>query len=320
MTIKEILGESDFSKLMQLHKEKKFGVIKGASKRFSSLMNWQKVSLLLSDRGSIQSPVQVQALGKDPYDFDFKNPSRLLWAGMSYDYIHQALQDKCSMAIRGLDRYSQQLAQVCDELEGLFGGYSGAEVFLNHEGEVGYPPHAENTDLVVLQLEGERVWKTYGTLQQRLEKIPQLNTGHPNGYAIEMSLIEKMGYLLGAKEPEEFNLSSGDVLFQPAGVFHGGNESPTNSLHLSLFNYQISQWDLFDFLRTEFENNGVPAFMWDRVDWKENFNAGYEGLLANLNNHMDTKQMEENFKSFVKQKYVVDRSRIDLETLFAASD
>ncbi|MCO6419349.1 cupin domain-containing protein [Siccirubricoccus sp. KC 17139] len=111
------------------------------------------------------------------------------------------------------------LARFCRGLEQLFLHGMQANAYLTPPGAQGFRPHYDTHDVLVLQVEGEKLWRVW----------PHQPVPHPTGQTPFRHDIPLEG------EPESFVLREGEALYLPRGVVHDAqSQVGDHSLHLTI--------------------------------------------------------------------------------------
>ena len=131
-----------------------------------------------------------------------------------------AYLDGCSVVLNHADQLCPELAALCEDLQISF-PHCYCNGYLTPPGAQAVPPHADDRDVLVVQLLGEKVWKVY-------KEVPI-----PYPYAQEQ--VGKGGLDVPAEVLEgataiETTLRQGDILYMPRGWVH---EARTESNHPS---------------------------------------------------------------------------------------
>jgi hypothetical protein len=143
----------------------------------------------------------------------------------------------CRQYVRGktvhvdkVERFWNPIARLCREVEATLHHPTAAGMFLTPRNARGLPPHFDDHDLFVMQIEGKKRWR----LHRPLVDLP-----------LEGMTIEHPEEVLG-RPAFEYELAAGDLLYLPRGWIHDVVTSDSYSLHVSL---GISVFRWVDLLR-----------------------------------------------------------------------
>ena len=126
-------------------------------------------------------------------------------------------------------QWHQASYELCSVLQEFFGFPVGCAAYLTPAGTQGFPPHYDDVEVFVLQLEGTKAWRLYDRPDTKTRPAADTTT-------------ECSGASLG--EPTaEITLKKGDLLYLPRGVVHQAlAQSDGHSLHLTFSTYQRHTW------------------------------------------------------------------------------
>ncbi|XP_069800607.1 ribosomal oxygenase 2 [Dendropsophus ebraccatus] len=142
-------------------------------------------------------------------------------------------------------RFNDNLWQIMEKLECFFGALVGCNVYITPSGSQGLPPHHDDVEVFILQVEGEKHWRLY-------EPIIQLARGY------DVSPADKV-----TTPTHDILLKEGDMLYFPRGTVHQADtpaDTP-HSTHVTISTYQNTSW--VDYLQ-----DLMPALLQDAA--KEN--------------------------------------------------
>ena len=137
--------------------------------------------------------------------------------------------DGATIILNSLHRRHGPLGELCAALELEFSAPFQTNVYLTPPTAQGFKPHFDTHDVFVLQVEGSKRWKLYGTPVERALK------GHGDD-----ARQDDPGPV-----SEEFDLRAGDTLYIPRGLVHDAVSTDEPSLHITLGNLS---WTWFDFM------------------------------------------------------------------------
>ncbi|KAG9351549.1 hypothetical protein JZ751_022800 [Albula glossodonta] len=151
-------------------------------------------------------------------------------------------QKRATIQFHQPQRFKDELWRIQEQLECFFGALVGSNVYITPQESQGLPPHYDDVEVFILQLEGEKHWRLYQpTVPLACE------------YSLEPE--ERIG-----SPTHDITLKAGDLLYFPRGIIHQA-DTPTgvdHSTHLTLSTYQKTSWG--DFLLDVF-----PSFLFDSM-------------------------------------------------------
>ncbi|XP_024413974.2 ribosomal oxygenase 2 isoform X3 [Desmodus rotundus] len=135
-------------------------------------------------------------------------------------------QKRATIQFHQPQRFKDDLWRIQEKLECYFGSLVGSNVYLTPAGSQGLPPHYDDVEVFILQLEGEKHWRLY----------------HPTvplarDYSVEAE--DRIG-----RPAHEFTLKPGDLLYFPRGTIHQADAPPglAHSTHVTISTYQNNSW------------------------------------------------------------------------------
>jgi hypothetical protein len=132
--------------------------------------------------------------------------------------------DGCSIVLNHGDLLSPWIAAFCQDLQKSF-PHAYANTYLTPPNSQAVPPHADDRDVLVLQLVGSKVWKVYETV--------------PVPYPYPREQVGKEGIPVPLQVTEgplavSTTLQPGDVLYMPRGFVHEAHCQDNLSFHLTV--------------------------------------------------------------------------------------
>ncbi|XP_039600377.1 ribosomal oxygenase 2 isoform X1 [Polypterus senegalus] len=135
-------------------------------------------------------------------------------------------KNKATIQFHQPQRFNDELWKIQEKLECFFGSLVGSNVYITPPASQGLPPHYDDVEVFILQLEGEKHWRLYN---------PTVPLAHE--YSLESE--NQIG-----KPTHEFTLKPGDLLYFPRGTIHQA-DTPAgihHSTHLTISTYQKNSW------------------------------------------------------------------------------
>ncbi|NXM54392.1 RIOX2 oxygenase, partial [Illadopsis cleaveri] len=149
-------------------------------------------------------------------------------------------QKKATIQFHQPQRFKEELWKIQEKLECYFGSLVGSNVYITPQGSQGLPPHYDDVEVFILQLEGEKHWRLYKPtvpLAREYNVEPEDRIGSPT---------------------HEFILKPGDLLYFPRGTIHQADtpHGISYSTHVTISTYQNNSWG--DFLL-----DAIPGLVFD---------------------------------------------------------
>ncbi|XP_036208624.1 ribosomal oxygenase 2 isoform X2 [Myotis myotis] len=138
-------------------------------------------------------------------------------------------QKRATIQFHQPQRFKDELWRIQEKLECYFGSLVGSNVYITPAGSQGLPPHYDDVEVFILQLEGQKHWRLYHPT------VPLARE-----YSLEAE--DRLG-----RPAHEFTLKAGDLLYFPRGTIHQADTPPglAHSTHLTISTYQSSSWGDF---------------------------------------------------------------------------
>ncbi|HEY0051913.1 MAG TPA: cupin domain-containing protein, partial [Caulobacteraceae bacterium] len=128
-------------------------------------------------------------------------------------------QQGATIIVQQMQNSDAVLGDFCRAIEARFSSHSQTNIYLTPAGAQGFGIHYDNHDVFVLQVEGEKAWRIYGT--------PVSNPYRGEGFEPG---VHETGPIT-----HEFVLKAGDCAYIPRGVMHDASASGDGpSLHVTV--------------------------------------------------------------------------------------
>ncbi|MBS3903727.1 MAG: hypothetical protein KGZ39_00190 [Simkania sp.] len=131
-----------------------------------------------------------------------------------------------TIVLNSLHRRSEPLKKLCEKLEDVFGHSVHVNMYLTPADAQGFQAHYDAHDVLILQIEGEKIWKIYDQHVQFpivYEDTPFFDTLNAPMY--------------------EVHLKPGDLLYLPRGYVHEALTAKEYSLHLTVGIHVVTWMD-----------------------------------------------------------------------------
>lgn len=145
---------------------------------------------------------------------------RQLQDGVKYpslDEIHRVYSKGLTVIVMTMQQRWGPIAALCRGLEGVFHCPVHANLYLTPTGAQGFDAHFDTHEVFILQLEGTKRWRLYGS---------------PRSLPLVDEKLDRPKAQLGS--PREVQLEAGDLLYVPRGFVHEAFTSEQASMHLTV--------------------------------------------------------------------------------------
>ncbi|KAL1788139.1 ribosomal oxygenase 2 isoform X1 [Sigmodon hispidus] len=138
-------------------------------------------------------------------------------------------QKRATIQFHQPQRFKDEFWRIQEKLECYFGSLVGSNVYITPAGSQGLPPHYDDVEVFILQLDGKKHWRLYSPtvpLAPEYSVEPEDRIGTPT---------------------HDFILKPGDLLYFPRGTIHQA-ETPSglaHSTHVTISTYQNNSWGAF---------------------------------------------------------------------------
>ncbi|XP_045857832.1 ribosomal oxygenase 2 isoform X1 [Meles meles] len=209
-------------------------------------------------------------------------------------------QKRATIQFHQPQRFKDELWRIQEKLECYFGSLVGSNVYITPAGSQGLPPHYDDVEVFLLQLEGEKHWRLYHPT------VPLARE-----YSVESE--DRIG-----RPTHEFTLKPGDFLYFPRGTIHQADTPPglAHSTHVTISTYQNNSWGdflldtisglVFDTAKEDLEfRAGIPRQLLLQVDAMAVARRKLSGFLRTLANRLEgTKEL---LSADMKKDFIMNR-------------
>ena len=197
-------------------------VIPGPAARFDDLLNWEEfVELLERNQASLAYPkLRLVRNGQ------ILNPER--YSRISLVKINELCADGASIVLAGAQEHSPRLRRFASVLEGQLQCPVNVNAYYTPPGSRAFQVHYDPYDVFILQIEGRKDWKTFGSRACR----PVLDDKPDFRNPLEHAEIEHV-------------LEKGESFYIPRGCWHAATAAESSaSLHLTVGAQSHTYFDL----------------------------------------------------------------------------
>ncbi|GFU07421.1 ribosomal oxygenase 1 [Nephila pilipes] len=174
-------------------------------------------------------------------------------------FVWNAYLEGNSIRMRNPQTYHKALGNLCSLLQEYFSSYVGANMYLTPAGTQGFPPHYDDIDAFILQIEGKKLWKLYKPRDES-EVLSRLSSADMTEDEIGEPCME-------------VELEAGDMLYFPRGFIHQAKAAPgVHSLHLTISANQLNTYG--DFLQAGL-SHALEQAMQNDVEFRKSLPKDY---------------------------------------------
>lgn len=142
-------------------------------------------------------------------------------ARLAVDVIAEQIQRGATIRFRNLENYRTELSALANAVGHQFKCTTDINAYLTPGHNQGFPPHFDNTDVIVVQVLGTKQWRLYHDYSHRTELPLRDTPWDADKYQPR-------------DDGQHLELQVGDVLYVPRGGMHAAACETTMSLHLTI--------------------------------------------------------------------------------------
>ncbi len=183
--------------------------------RFAGLLSIDDVDRICTNFDLKQGQLSLADATQELSSGDFVDDAGYIDRGAVADLYRRG----ATIILNQAHQFTPSLARLCRGLEHAFSSHVQTNTYLTPPNAQGFRTHYDNHDVLVIQVEGEKVWRLY----EMPIAIP----------------FRGEGFQLGQHEPgalrQEFVLKPGDCAYVPRGLMHDAQTSGGKaSLHITV--------------------------------------------------------------------------------------
>jgi hypothetical protein len=133
--------------------------------------------------------------------------------------IRNDFADGYTIVVDGVERYVRPIALLCQSIEVELNFPTQINAYISPPGSQGLVPHYDDHDVLILQVQGSKIWHLYNGAD-----IP------PHELRRDNKAVATDGLPL----PTDLRLEGGDVLYLPPGRVHAAETTSEPSIHLTV--------------------------------------------------------------------------------------
>lgn len=213
--LKNLLSPFSTETFLQDYFEKKFLHVERRDKNFYSwLTDLSSIDAILSDRvfrfPSLRLTKNGEEISSDVYSND---------KFIDMTAVNKKFNEGFTIILNALHEQDGKLGELNRSLSQQLGHPFQMNVYITPPNSMGFPPHYDTHDVFILQVHGEKKWRVY---EDESISLPT-----------KMMEFQSNQHRPG-KDFKEIQLSQGDLLYLPRGVFHDAETSTNLSVHITL--------------------------------------------------------------------------------------
>jgi ribosomal protein L16 Arg81 hydroxylase len=145
---------------------------------------------------------------------------RLADGGLDLEAVRKDFADGYTIVLDGVEQYARPVGTLARSLEVELHFPIQVNAYVTPPGQIGLAPHYDDHDVLILQIEGSKIWHLYVGADLPPREIQR------DG--------EKAVNVEGLPPPTDVRLEAGDVLYVPRGRIHAAEAAEAQSVHLTV--------------------------------------------------------------------------------------
>lgn len=187
----------------------------------AGLMTWDDLNKLLATQRLEPPRMRLHHGGPPLHIGDYTEPvttrRHTVWRRLQPAELHARLADGASLVLDSVDEMHRPLARLAEDIERALRTRIQANLYASWTGTEGFGVHWDDHDTIVVQLDGSKHWRLYGTTRP-----------YPLHRDVEQPAEPP------AEPVADLVLHAGDVLYVPRGVWHAvAADQGARSLHVT---------------------------------------------------------------------------------------
>ena len=180
--------------------------------RFAGLFDWNSFRRIIESRVLPPEALTLTKNRSPVPQLNYRERDQL-----NAEKLLSELDKGASVIVRALDPYVPALNALCADIRAQVGEGIGVSAIITTGTGGALTPHYDTEDLFILQLEGTKRWRIYGSPMVNPVKGVPKSEAAPQG-----------------EPPFNEVVRPGDSLFVPGGYWHECDNGPGRSLHLAI--------------------------------------------------------------------------------------
>lgn len=218
-------------------------VARGTRGKYSQLLDWETLNRLLA-LPSISRSIRIskggEILGKDLYSQRHLTEKSIGVGRVSAQRATKLLQDGATLIVEGLEDRLPALARLVGEWERICHSRVSINAYCSWNTEPGFKIHADDHDVLILQVVGRKAWRIFGpSLFPPVKGLPIIE---------EPPICEPVMDLV---------MDDGDSLYIPRGWWHAVNPCGEATIHFTVGVESCSGFDVLTWLSKILSSNSV---------------------------------------------------------------
>lgn len=145
---------------------------------------------------------------------------RLVDGGLDLAAIRKDFAEGYTIVLDGVEQYARPVGTLARSIEVELHFPIQVNAYVTPPGQIGLAPHYDDHDVLILQIEGSKIWHLYASADR-----PPRELQRDKEKAVDVD---------GLPPPTDVRLEAGDVLYVPRGRVHAAETAGDQSVHLTV--------------------------------------------------------------------------------------
>lgn len=182
--------------------------------RFASLLSIASIDRLIAGTDLKEGQIDLADASRNLTRADYLDGNRYADRGAIVNHYRKG----ATIILQQLHALDPVLSRFCAAMEHVFSCHVQTNIYLTPASNQGFRTHYDNHDVMVVQVEGEKLWRFYNSFA-----TPYRGEGFNSN-------VHEIGEIT-----HEFLLKAGDVAYVPRGLMHDARTSGADpSLHITM--------------------------------------------------------------------------------------
>lgn len=240
----EILAPGRSDEFLQSILGKEFRYFPGPTGKFTPLLPWDALNLILRQHRLTSPRLRLFVEGKQVPESDYQRQIQSRRRRNSViprindrEFLHK-LREGATLIIDAVEELYEPLTRLAEELERTFRERIQVNVYAGWYTSPGFDLHWDDHDVLILQLQGRKQWSVYGPTRP----YPLARDAESNSVKPETPIWDG-------------TLTDGDLLYIPRGWWHAAKPLAEPTLHLTIGIHNRTGIDLMAWMTDQLRAN-----------------------------------------------------------------
>ncbi|GAB5560605.1 MAG: hypothetical protein SynsKO_22520 [Synoicihabitans sp.] len=260
-SLEKLLGISIQEFMDKFHLRKHLFKCSNSSNAFNDLLELKDLDVYLATVPLKHGQVTLINNNKRPRAEQFLklNDGYVVDNTLDMQKVFKLLDEGMTIILTDMSKHIPKLGIYCNQLENQLGVRVQANIYITPAESQGFQVHVDSHDVFVLQIFGEKTWRVYDGLEDSPTK----------SLILKMPKFDEKKHIL----LDEINVSKGELLYIPQGMYHAAQTRDKPSIHITLGILPRRRSELLDMIFNEakegkFFRKSVPSRLYKHEDFE----------------------------------------------------